>query len=352
VREIPLDTNNWDWGAATVRRAEHLGRECVRLGMEDAFPVVTAVGVELLDGAIEADVAIGPEPSFHGVFWRGRDDANYESFLIRPHQVGNPDSIQYTPVFNGLSSWQLYHGPGFWNAIDFPIDEWFTIRVVFAGGRAEVFVAGEPALVVPELKAEPKQGAVGLLVGGDTLHVSAFRYGSDATLGAPTATRPERAPGVVPHWSVSDPFAEIEIPATLDDATLARRTWTSLDAEPLGLADLSRVNGITGGKDTVFARAQLESPRAQSVALELGFSDRAVVFLNGRRLYRGDDSYRSRDYRFLGSIGFYDTVYLPLEQGDNDLVAAVSESFGGWGIQARLAFGEAPEGAPPNIGCG
>ena len=72
-------------------------------------------------------------------------------------------------------------------------------------------------------------------------------------------------------------------------------------------------------------------------ALELGFSDRAVVFLNGRALYRGDDTYRSRDYRFLGSIGYYDTLFLPLVAGANDLVVAVSEDFGGWGVQARLA---------------
>ncbi len=60
------------------------------------------------------------------------------------------------------------------------------------------------------------------------------------------------------------------------------------------------------------------------------------MYLNGRALYRGDDTYRSRDYRFLGSIGYYDTLYLPLAEEDNELVAAVSEDFGGWGVQARF----------------
>ena len=64
-----------------------------------------------------------------------------------------------------------------------------------------------------------------------------------------------------------------------------------------------------------------------------------VVFLNGERLFRGSDGYRSRDYRFLGSIGWYDTVYLPLDEGENELLVAVSEDFGGWGIQARLDSG-------------
>jgi hypothetical protein len=60
------------------------------------------------------------------------------------------------------------------------------------------------------------------------------------------------------------------------------------------------------------------------------------VYLNGRALYGGDDSNRSRDYRFLGSIGWFDAVWLPLDEGENELVLAVSESFGGWGVQARF----------------
>ena len=349
MRELPLEADGWDWGSSVVTAVEHLGRDCMRLEpAEDHMPVVTAAGVELLEGVIEADVAVGPERSFHGVLWRGQDDENYESFFIRPHQVGNPDSIQYTPVRNGISSWQLYHGPGFWNSVDFPIDEWFTIRVAFAGERAEVSVAGAQVLVVPELKAEQRRGAIGLIVGGETLHVAAFRCDTEAGLPAAASTVRARPPGVVSHWSISDPFPERDVPELLDDTALSRRSWTQLDAEPLGLADLSRLHGIQDGRNTVYARTQLESPRAETVAAELGFSDRAVVFLNGRRLYRGDDTYRSRDYRFLGSIGYYDTVYLPLERGENDLVIAVSESFGGWGVQARLASGGAPVGAPPD----
>ena len=91
-----------------------------------------------------------------------------------------------------------------------------------------------------------------------------------------------------------------------------------------------------GGRNTVLARTTIQAERAQTQQLDFGFSDRARVFLNGVPLYRGDDTYRSRDYRFLGSIGWHDTVYLPLEAGDNELSVAVSEDFGGWGVQARL----------------
>ena len=108
LTEVPLD-DGWAWGAATPVPATHRGRSCVRIETMHAVPR----GVELVDGILEADIAVPVERGFPGVMWRLQDAENFESFFVRPHQVGNPDAIQYTPVFNGLSSWQLYHGPGF-----------------------------------------------------------------------------------------------------------------------------------------------------------------------------------------------------------------------------------------------
>jgi hypothetical protein len=44
----------------------------------------------------------------------------------------------------------------------------------------------------------------------------------------------------------------------------------------------------------------------------------------------------TRDYRYLGSIGLFDSVVLPLEAGENEIWIAVSEAFGGWGVMARI----------------
>ena len=70
--------------------------------------------------------------------------------------------------------------------------------------------------------------------------------------------------------------------------------------------------------------------------LRFGYSDRVRVFLNGSLLYAGDNGYRSRDFRYLGTIGLFDSVPLALRPGDNELVMAVSESFGGWGVLAKV----------------
>ncbi len=339
---VPFDSERWTWPAAhTFTR--HLGRECVAAADPTDRFLLTLDDVELTDGVIELELAVAAQRAFHGVVWRVQDEENYESFFVRPHQVGNPDSIQYTPVSNGISSWQLYHGSGFWSATSFPVDGWFRIRVAFAGHRAEVDVGetNEPTLAIAELKRAVAPGRVGVMIGGPGVHLARFAYDEAAPVafrgGVASSTAP-RLPGVVPEWLISSPFAEhaLDWRLPLDRQSLAVKTWTALASEPSGLTDLSRVNGIRDGRNTVFARTLIRSEREQTTPLELGFSDRAVLFLNGTALYRGDDSYRSRDYRFLGSNGWYDTVYLPLRAGDNDLVVAVSEDLGGWGLQARF----------------
>jgi hypothetical protein len=339
LREVALESSLWGWAPGDVRETEFAGRRCVVFG-ESVDVIASLAGVEVTDGVIEMDLALSGERAFHGAVWRVHDHENYEAFYVRPHQVGNPDSVQYNPVFNDVASWQLYHDEGFWAAIDFPILRWFTIRVVFSGTRAEVFVVDmeRPALEVAELKMPVSPGSVGLQIGGPGLYVSRFAYATEPVpfVGAEPSP-PERVLGIVPAWLISEAFAEPEVaPARLAPDALEGRAWTRLGPEPSGLVNIAVATGIRDGRNTAWARTSIRSDRERVVAMQLGFSDRAVVYLNGTALFRGDDTYRSRDYRFLGSIGWYDTVYLPLGAGDNELVIAVSESFGGWGIQARF----------------
>jgi hypothetical protein len=330
--DVLFESGSWTWGTAARTETEYAGRRCTRFDGGELGSLETVAGVELREGAIEVEVAVAPGRAFPGVVWRLQDDENFESFFVRPHQTGNDDAIQYTPVFNGSSAWQLYHGPGFWSPVAFPLDGWFTIRVVFAGDVAEIFVLGleEPTLVVRQ-RREAASGRVGLMVSGDRLHVARFSVDPEAR---PSSDSPPAEPSeddAIPAWSVSDPFPEGSSP---DPAELG---WTRLDSEPSGLTNLARAHAIRDGRNTVYARSVVRAERAGSWELAFGFSDRAVFSLNGRPLYRGDYTYRSRDYRFLGGIGYWDTLVLPLEAGDNELLVAVSEDFGGWGVQARFA---------------
>ena len=225
------------------------------------------------------------------------------------------------------------------------------MRFAFAGGRAEISVGD----------CGPDRGAAQAGARGRERRPARRRLPRHPLLellGRGDRARPGRPPTPAPEPAAARGDRRLgrlrscrrQRTETLD---LAGRSWTRLESEPSGLADLARVNGLEEGRDTAFARAVVHSAGAQAKRLEFGFSDRVRVYLNGRLLFRADDSYRSRDYRFLGSIGWWDALWLPLEEGRNELVLAVSEELGGWGVQARfpdpagLTIGLGPAEQPP-----
>src|SRR5262249_29130729 len=229
-RGLPAVSLRWDWGGAAVHEAQHDGRRCLRLdaGLDGPARAPVADG-ELVDGSFVVELCVPSGRSFHGVAWRVQSPRDYESFFVRPHQVGNPDAIQYTPVFNGLSAWQLYHGSGFWNAVDFPVGRWFTIGVAFAGNAAEITIDRRHVLT-SRLRRPRAGGRLGVLVPGEGLLLGGLMH--DASV--PFLEEPPeipRVPGIVPRWSVSDPFPESALPEPELGDALVGRSWTDLEAE-------------------------------------------------------------------------------------------------------------------------
>jgi len=87
--------------------------------------------------------------------------------------------------------------------------------------------------------------------------------------------------------------------------------------------------------NTIFAKITITSDKDQFKKLDLGFSDRVKAFCNGQAVYSGNNSFRTRDYRYLGTIGYFESLYLPLKKGENTIMLAVSETFGGWAVMAK-----------------
>jgi hypothetical protein len=336
---VPFDSPRWQISAEENRIEEYQGK--TSLVLRGGLALVA--DADFRDGVIEYFCAFPEGRGFVGATWRVQDAANREEFYIRPHQSGNPDANQYTPVFNGLSAWQLYHGDGYGAPITYDFDTWIPIKIVVSGDQAEVYVRDleTPALFIDDLKRNAAPGAVGLAVPNfGSARYADFRI---ERVESPElkghVERSRTAPfGTVMKWHVSDTFAEQALEDVLEIGPKLKNglEWTALDSEPTGLANLSRVSVLTPEADTVFARVTVVSDRAQSKNLAFGYSDRVRLFLNDRLLYTGNNGYRSRDYRYLGTIGYFDAVTLSLEKGKNELLLAVSESFGGWGVQAAF----------------
>lgn len=337
---VPFDSPRWTIDAKEARVVDYLGRHALYLKAGGAW----LADVDFQDGTIEFDIAVPKQRGFSGLFWRMQDEEDFEHFYVRPHQSGQPDANQYTPVFHGIAGWQLYYGERFATPVEYRYDQWMHVRVVVSGTQAEVYIGSEePVLFIPELKHGLKAGKIGVNASRFApAYFSNFRYQlatAPRLIGTPP--KPETMPaGIVKTWQISTVFAgkRLEGKTALTDEDKQGLKWTPLAVEERGYANLARVQGIDRekGKNTAFARLSLRSDREQVVKVRFGFSDAVKVYLNERLLYGGDDAYQSRDYRFLGTIGLFDELYLPLHRGVNELWFAVSENFGGWGIMASV----------------
>lgn len=299
--------------------------------------------LEFRTGIIEYDIFVTERRGFPGVHFRVTDDANYEEFYIRPHQSGNPDANQYTPVFNGIGGWQLYYGKGFGEPVIYKMNEWNHIKLVIAEKDAEVYIndMDTPLFYIPELKVTPRSGTIRLTGGGPSpFHFAGLKVTKldNPSLKSERKALPPVPDEMIQSWAVSNSFPESNVQSNyeLNKVVKSNLTWDDVAAESAGYANLGRVGVRANGNNTVFAKVTITSESKQIKKLVYGFSDRARVYLNDQILAESTDNYGSRDYRFLGTMGFFDAVYLPLKKGKNELWIAVSENFGGWGIMAAF----------------
>jgi hypothetical protein len=95
------------------------------------------------------------------------------------------------------------------------------------------------------------------------------------------------------------------------------------------------MTGKVAGSKIVYARATIESPRAELRRLQFCYSDGVVIYLNGQPISLAMNPQNFRDdLGIMSRAG--DAVYLPLQEGRNQLVFAVIEMGGGWAFGAKL----------------
>ena len=342
---IDFESDAWNIDDSNARVSRYMGRKSLYLGGGYAY----LKDLEFENGTIEVDIASHGNRGFAGVVfrWMSRDD--HELFYVRPHKTRLLDALQYCPVFNGLSTWQLYSNEGFTAAAEIPHNRWMKLRIEVSGTRANFYLDGDskPSLVVTDLKRGLSKGTIGLW-GSGAAHFSNFRYSkTDPNIpgGRETIATPE---GMITKWSLSKAFNVSEMnPGVLPAASrMSSMDWKAVSAEPGGLVNIGkhrkkisqRAAQVTRNpKDVVYARTVIKSDRDRVAKLHFGYSDEVTVFLNRRPLFSGKSAFRERDPGFLGIVGVEnDAVYLPLKKGDNELIFAVSEIFGGWGFIAKL----------------
>lgn len=342
---IPLDTTRWEIQARSYVLENYMGSKAIYL----QAGAMSLKDAEFLNGTIEYDILLKEEQAFPGVYFRvDEEGSNAEHFYLRPHLPGKPDANQAAPLVRGITPWQLCFGPTYSFPYEYKYDDWTHVKMVVRGDKAQVFLDNsESPNLSWELFHETQPGGISLTGGNQSgLHIANVRvsYETPELVDFDPVVR-EPIPGLIQTWSISDKFTESRLEALDSIAYLIdQRKWQGDVAVEEGTAvNISRIQKLNDGTpgNTVFARVMINSDSDQVKLLEFGYSDRVVVILNGNPIYKGTNRWRSRDYRYLGTIGLFDSVYLDLKKGRNELLMAVSEDFGGWLVTARF---KDPEG--------
>lgn len=321
--------------------------------------------VRMRDGTIDVDLPMpdGRGTQFAGIAFRMASTADYEIVYFQSSNDGTRwMEMQYQPVYEGETTWQLYPGDGYEAQIPAVGDRRaphapLHVRLVFAGTRADVYVDSMtmPALRIRELKRTPVTGGVGVWAISPEGAASRFdAFSAHTSLDAPLApAAPDTAPiGQLMRWRLSARIPSPEgvfAPRTLTPALAAAAdSGAVVTAERSGLVNLTAALGNPAGRQQVnvfggagfgmaVAHVTLVSDRARVARLRFGYSDGVGIFLDGRSLFAGRNDYDSRYKGYIATMSRdADAIDLPLHSGRNDLVFIVTDKAFGWGFAARV----------------
>ncbi len=343
--EISISGQQWSIEAmGESNQIEHLGRQA--LFLERAQMTLQEQGFS--EGVIDFSLAAEQASGFVGVNFRDDGNGTGEQFYVRFHQSERPDSTQYLARLNGLASWQLHAGPNDATAVRLDTGEWIDIRIVVQGDRADIFVRDmeTPLLHVPDLRSDNKDGHVtfyaydrpGMITGAYFSNLVIRPLAEDeGVIGVPKPEA-EVATTVFRQWQISSPISEASLvdSFTLDSVDRAALQWRKADVERNGILNISRFTRKTADADTVLLSLKIHTGEDTSRLFRFGYSDRVRIYVNGVQQFYGNAQWRSRDHRFLGTVGLHDAIPLHLKAGENEVIAAISESFGGWGFIGQI----------------
>ena len=347
--QIPFDSG-WTLTGDGTRVESHRGVRALSIDNGRA----TRRDVQLEDGTIEFDVEMTAARSFIYVQFRMESDTDFEEIYFRPHKSELPDAVQYNPVWRGDSFWQLWHGPGATAAPRFPAGEWMHVRIVLEGTQAALFLGADTApVMVTQLARPPRAGYIALRA---FTPAPAVRRGARAARYANVVVRPRvvnytfpAVPAVAPElgsiirWQISPgfpapPSAIIELPS---ERLVGREHWPSYPVELNGVVAIGRHQERPRPSGAAIARLVIRSSGERLQRLYLGYSDYVTVFVNGRAHFSGDAHYSFDHPRQEGLITrSQSTLWLPLRDGENEILLVVVDGFGGWGLTGRLEPGD------------
>jgi hypothetical protein len=337
LQQVDFKTSLWKTLYGKVEVKPFMGREALFLDKGIAY----LPGTTFANGEIDVDIA-PTIPGFGGVVFHMDSAFNFEEVYIRNLKSGWPDAAQYSPVFNGESSWQLY--PEYQAQLKYPATEWIHVKVIVQHQQARVyFLSADTAqLLVDSLRVPNAGGMIGLwsLQGA---YFSNLTYRETAVKEAPLKILTPANPRAIRKWSISPvaPFHYDQVTHP-DFAVLRSLKWKEGETERDGLLNINRFarKRIFGkfkdnSEEVVWLRYDWEEPASGVKPLSFEFTNRCFVYINEQKVFAGNNSFRLKGPLDRGSIDKQakaNVIYLPVKKGRNSLMVAVAGVANGWGF--------------------
>ncbi|MCQ8186078.1 hypothetical protein [Parvularcula maris] len=335
--EVPMAPESFSISDSSVAEFKEIeGREALCLE-GDAF----LTDHSLRSGSITVDVLNSGSRAFAQLIFGGIDEDNFETAYARLHKSGQPDALQYTPILNGESNWQLLRDE---QAVgEYGKETWTTLRLDFTPHGASLRAGDQGLLKVDHLRLNGKGSKVGLK-GLFSPCFSRLQVVGTANIGDAANPSRLRSEGSVQRWGLSATMPFAGFPPTLSKHNLSNHPWTVAEVDPDGTLFISRYRRKQAGGafeenevDVVYAGLSIDSVNDTTIPFSFDLSDKGAVYLNGRLLLVYDNSFRAKGPMFRGDFNLQaQTLLLPLQAGRNDLVIGIAERANGWGLAASF----------------
>lgn len=291
------------------------------------------------NGTIEVEVYANSTRSFAGITFRKQND-DMEEVYMRLHKSNQVDAIQYTPIFNNESNWQLFRE--YQARVSFKNTGWNTLRVDVNNKSGEVFVNDEKVMSIDHLKTDHNAGEIGLFALFNS-RFSNFRFTTkDAMDNAEIGDSNPIDPHIITQWEISKakPYKEGEI--NFDD--FSKEKYTTTTTEESGLLPISKYlektssgNFEANKEDYTIASTTINADNSETRLFSFDYSDKIIVYLNGKAIFKGNNAFRTKGIQYMGHIDINtNKLYLPLEKGVNKIHCVVIDKANGWGLIAKL----------------
>ncbi|KIL39968.1 hypothetical protein SD70_16390 [Gordoniibacillus kamchatkensis] len=324
------DLTEFDLGKSGARAGRWRDSDALCFDGGHCFPVLLREPLPMDSYLLEAEVACTPE-SFVGLVFGAADADNFELVYVSADNEWHLPNLQYDPVMNGSSTWQIYHGPRYQALVSVPAEQWVKLSLQVQPDSVSIFVGegSAPSLIIANpMHGSASGGKIGVWGSSNSyMRNLAVRKIETAPFAEKAADLPQlEEVAFVTEWMVSK---------------LPEHAWTRARVEENGTLNLNRLYASEEGA-VVQAQCSFYLSEAKESDLSFGFSDRLRLWVNDAAVYEGEWKWHSPGKATDGRIrSDHASVPVSWKAGLNTIRAEVTsvEGMFGWGLSVQTGLG-------------